>query len=107
MGALLDLMIVNKERLVEDVKVEGSLICSVHGMAEFKILRKEAGQKPRLQQSRLWPLQGSVGTLPWDKALHEKGAQESCLIFEGHLLQAEEQSIAMRRNSDRNAKRIL
>jgi len=35
---LLDLVLTNKEGLVEDVKVGGSLGCSDHKMMEFRIL---------------------------------------------------------------------
>ena len=38
-GALLDLVLTNKEGLVEDVKVGGGLGCSDHEMVEFRILR--------------------------------------------------------------------
>ena len=38
-GALLDLILTNKEGLVGDVKVKGSLGCSDHEMVEFRILR--------------------------------------------------------------------
>jgi len=38
-GALLDLVLTNKEGLVEDVKAGGRLGCSVHEMVEFRILR--------------------------------------------------------------------
>jgi len=38
-GLLLDLILTNKEGLVEDVKVGGSLGCSDHEMVEFRILR--------------------------------------------------------------------
>nr|XP_013805401.1 PREDICTED: proteasome-associated protein ECM29 homolog [Apteryx mantelli mantelli] len=37
--ALVDLLLANKEQLVDDVKAKGSLGCSDHGMVEFKILR--------------------------------------------------------------------
>ena len=37
-GTLLDLVLTNKEGLVEDVKVGGSLGCSDHEMANFRIL---------------------------------------------------------------------
>ena len=36
-GVLLDLVLINKEGLVEAVKVEGSLGCSDHEMVEFRI----------------------------------------------------------------------
>jgi len=37
-GSLLDLVLTNKEELVEDVKVGGRLSCSDHEMVEFRIL---------------------------------------------------------------------
>jgi len=38
-GAILDLVLTNKEGLVGNVKVKGSLGCSGHEMMQFKILR--------------------------------------------------------------------
>ena len=38
-GAMLDLILTNKEGLVGDVKLKGSLGCSDHETVEFKILR--------------------------------------------------------------------
>jgi len=43
-GAVLDLVLTNKEGLVEDVKVGGRLGCSDHEMVEFIILLEEAGR---------------------------------------------------------------
>ncbi|KAK4806252.1 hypothetical protein QYF61_013396 [Mycteria americana] len=69
-GALLDLLLTNKEGLVGDVKVKGSLGCRDHEMVEFRILRgrREEGEKqahnPGLQESRLWPFQGSAWKSP-------------------------------------------
>ncbi|GAB0179939.1 hypothetical protein GRJ2_000459200 [Grus japonensis] len=64
-GAMLDLVLTNKERLVGNVKLKGSLGCIDHETVEFKILRaaKKGAQQalyPGLQESRLWPLQGSA-----------------------------------------------
>ena len=38
-GVLLDLVLTDRDALVEDVKVGGSLGCSDHEMVEFRILR--------------------------------------------------------------------
>ncbi|GAB0190982.1 hypothetical protein GRJ2_001563500 [Grus japonensis] len=38
-GAMLDLVLTNKEGLVGNVKLKGSLGCSDHEMVEFKILK--------------------------------------------------------------------
>ncbi|GAB0176597.1 hypothetical protein GRJ2_000124900 [Grus japonensis] len=51
-GAMLDLVLTNKERLVGNVKLKGSLGCSDHEMVEFKILR--AARKARRASSQPW-----------------------------------------------------
>ena len=47
-GALLDLMLTNKEGLIGDVTVECSLGCGDHEMVEFKILRGVSRAKSKL-----------------------------------------------------------
>ena len=59
-GAMLDLILPNKEGLVGNVKVKGSLGCSDHEMVEFKIrraARRVQAHYPGLPESRLWHLQ--------------------------------------------------
>ena len=46
-----------------------------------------------------------LGRVLWDKALEERGGQESWLIFKDYLLQAQESSIPMNKKSGKNAKR--
>ncbi|GAB0209691.1 hypothetical protein GRJ2_003434800 [Grus japonensis] len=52
-GAMLDLVLTNKEGLAGDVKLKGSLGCSDHEMVEFKILRAA-----RRAHSKLWKEEG-------------------------------------------------
>ena len=47
-GVLLDLILTNKEGLVKEVKVEGSLGCSDHEMVEFKILSGRSKARSRI-----------------------------------------------------------
>jgi len=47
-GALLDLVLTNKERLVEDVKVGGSLGYSNHAMVKFRIQSAGSSQTSRI-----------------------------------------------------------
>lgn len=47
-GAQLHLMLSNKEWLIDEVKVEGSLGCGDHEMVEFKILRGVIRAKSKL-----------------------------------------------------------
>jgi len=60
--ALLDLILANKERLVRDAKIKGSLGCSDGGIQDPK--RREEDKKqdhnPGLPESRFNPLQGSA-----------------------------------------------
>jgi len=64
-GAMLDLVLTNKEALLRNVKLKGSLGYSDHEITEFKILKavRRAHSKLttlELQESRIWPLQGPV-----------------------------------------------
>ncbi|GAB0205478.1 mitochondrial enolase superfamily member 1 [Grus japonensis] len=109
-GAMLDLIFTNKEGLVGDVKLKGSLGCSDHKMVEFRILRAA-----RRALSKLTTLNFSradfglsrdlLGRIPWDKALEGRGAQDSWPTFKGHLLQAQQRCIPTKRKSGKNTKR--
>lgn len=56
---------------------------------------------PGPQESTFWPLYGPT----WDRALEGRGAQECWLVFEAHLLQAQEQCIQTRRKLGKNVRR--
>ncbi|GAB0187581.1 hypothetical protein GRJ2_001223400 [Grus japonensis] len=106
-GAMLDLILTNKEGLVGDVKLKGSLGCSDHEMVEFRILR--AARRVRSKLTTLDFRRADFGLfrdlLPWDKALEGRGAQDSWLVFKGHLLQAQERCIPTKRKSSKNTRR--
>ncbi|GAB0190684.1 hypothetical protein GRJ2_001533700 [Grus japonensis] len=92
---MLDLVLTDKEGLVEDVKLKGSLGCSDHEMVEFKILRAARRAHSKLttldfRRADFGLFKDLLGRVPWDKALEGRGAQESWLLFKGHLLQAQE-----------------
>ena len=94
-GAMLDLILTNKEGLVGDMKLKGSLGCSDHKMVEFRILsavRRARSKLTTLDFSRadFGLFRDLLGRIPWDKALEGREAQDSWLIFKGHLLQAQE-----------------
>ena len=106
-GAMLDLVLTSKEGLVGNVKLKGRLGCSDHKMEDFKMLRAV-----RRVQSKLTALnfrtadfgvfRDLLGRVPWDKALEGREAQESWLILQDHLLQAQEQCIPTKRMSGKN-----
>ncbi|GAB0208316.1 mitochondrial enolase superfamily member 1 [Grus japonensis] len=107
---MLDLILTNKEGLVGDVKLKGSLGCSDHKMAEFKILRTARRVHRKLttldfRRAGFGLFRDLLGRIPWDKALEGRGAQDSWLIFKGHLLQAQERCIPTKRKSSKNTRR--
>ncbi|GAB0204964.1 hypothetical protein GRJ2_002962000 [Grus japonensis] len=106
-GAMLDLVLTNKEGLVGDVKLKGSLGCSDHEMVEFKILRAARRVRSKLdfRTADFGLFRDLLGRIPWDKALEGRRAQDSWLVFKGHLLQAQEQCIPTKRKSSKNTKR--
>ncbi|GAB0199287.1 mitochondrial enolase superfamily member 1 [Grus japonensis] len=109
-GAMLDLILTNKEGLVGDVKLKGSLGCSDHEMVEFRILRAARRARSKLttlgfRRADFGLFRDLLGRIPWDKALEGRGTQDSWLIFRGHLLQAQERCIPTKRKSSKNTKR--
>ncbi|GAB0208651.1 hypothetical protein GRJ2_003330800 [Grus japonensis] len=105
-GAMLDLVLANKEGLVGDVKLKGSLGCSDHEMVEFKILRAVRRAHSKLttldfRRADFGLFRDLLGRIPWDKALEGRGAQDSWLVFKGHLLQAQERCIPTKRKSSK------
>ncbi|GAB0178727.1 hypothetical protein GRJ2_000338000 [Grus japonensis] len=109
-SAMLNLVLTNKEGLVGDVKLKGSLGCSDHEMVEFRILRaarKVQGKLTTLDFRRadFGLFRDLLGRIPWDKALEGRGTQDNWLIFKGHLLRAQEQCIPTKRKLSINTKR--
>ncbi|GAB0208807.1 mitochondrial enolase superfamily member 1 [Grus japonensis] len=109
-GAMLDLVLTNKEGLVGNVKLKGSLGCSDHKMVEFKILRAVRRALSKLttldfRRAGFGLFRDLLGRIPWDKAPEGRGAQDSWLVFKGHLLQAQEQCIPTKRKSGKNTQR--
>ncbi|GAB0180661.1 mitochondrial enolase superfamily member 1 [Grus japonensis] len=109
-GAMLDLILTNKEGLVGDVKLKGSLGCSDHKMVEFRILRAARRAHSKLttldfRRADFGLFRDLLGRIPWDKALEGRGAQDSWLIFKGHLLQAQQRCIPTKRKSSKNTRR--
>ena len=78
-GVLLDLVLTNKEGLVEAVKGDGSLSCRDHEMVEFRIScgrNRVLSRTASLDFSRanFGLFKHLLGEIPWDKVLEEKGA---------------------------------
>ncbi|PKU30847.1 rna-directed dna polymerase from mobile element jockey-like [Limosa lapponica baueri] len=81
---MLDFVLTNKEGLVGNMKLKGSLGCSDHEMMEVMILRAVRTHKKlttldfRKADFGLW--RDLIGGVPWDKGPEGRGAQESCGI---------------------------
>ena len=77
-GALLDLVLTNKEGLVENVKAGGRLGCSNHEMVEFRILCGRSRAIIRIKtldfrRSNFGLLKDLLGGIPWVRALEGRG----------------------------------
>jgi len=101
-GALLDLVLTNKEGLVEDVKVGGRLGCSDHEMVEFRILRGGSREISRiktldLRRANFGLFKELPGGIPWARALEGRGVQECWSLFKCHFLHAQERCIPLRK----------
>jgi len=95
---------------VGNVKLKGSLGCSDHEMVEFKILRAGRWVCSKLttlnfRRADFHLFRDLLRRVPWDKALEERGAQESWIIFKHHLLQAQERCIPTKKKPGKNAGR--
>jgi len=85
-GAMLDLVLTNKERLMSDEKLKGSLGYSDHEMVEFKVLRASKRVCSKLTTVDLrrvdFNLFGELlGRVTWKKSLEGRGAPKSWSVF--------------------------
>jgi len=92
-GAMLDLVLTNKEGLVGNMNLKGSLGCSEHETMEFKILRAVRRAHSKLtaldfRRADFGLFRDLLGREPQDEALQRRRAQESWLIFKDLFLQA-------------------
>ncbi|PKU46226.1 pre-mrna-processing factor 17 [Limosa lapponica baueri] len=77
-GALLDLVLTNKEGLVEDIKVRGNLGCSDHRKIEFRIVGSMCKPTSRTEtldfrRANFDLFKKLLGENPWDKTLEGPG----------------------------------
>ncbi|GAB0181788.1 mitochondrial enolase superfamily member 1 [Grus japonensis] len=105
-GVLLELVLTKKERLVEDVKVGGSLGCNDHEMVEFRILRGRSRAISRtttldFRRANFGLFKDLLGRISWVRALEGKEAQETWSIFKHHFLQAQNRCILKNKKSSK------
>ncbi|PKU48494.1 rna-directed dna polymerase from mobile element jockey-like [Limosa lapponica baueri] len=109
-GAMLDLVLTNREGLVGNVKLKCSFGCRDHEMVEFKILRAARRVRSKLttlnfRRADFGLLRDLISRVTWEKVLEGRGAQESWSVFKDHLFQAQErETVRVARNQIRQAK---
>ena len=95
-GVLLDLVLTNKEGLVEDVKAGGRLGCSDHEMVEFRMLYGGSRAMSRItaldfRRVNFGLFKDLLGGIPWVRALESKRVQEIWSLFKHCFLHAQDQ----------------
>jgi len=109
-GTLLDLLLTNKEGLVEDVKTGGRLGCSDHEIVEFRILRGGSRVISRiktldLRRDNFALFKELLGGILWARALKCRGVQECWSLFKRHFLHAQERCIPLSKKSSKGGRR--
>jgi len=107
---LLDLVLINKEGLVEDVKVGGRLGSSDHETVEFRILRGGSRAISRiksldLRRANFALFKELLGGIPWARVLKDRGLQECWSLFKLHFLHAQERCVPLRKKSSKGGRR--
>jgi len=109
-GVLLDLVLTNKETLVEDMKVGGSLGSSDHDMVEFSILHGGSREISRtitldFRRANFSLFKDLLGGIPWVRTLEGKGVQESWSLFQQYFLCVQDQCIPPSKKSSKGGRR--
>jgi len=107
-GVLLDLILTNKVRQVEDVKVEGSLGCNDHEIVEFRILHGGSRAIRRIttldfMRANFGLFQDLLEGIP--RPLEGRGVQERWLLFKPHFLYGQDSYIPMSKKSRKGDRR--
>ena len=81
-GAMLDLVLTDKEGLVGNVRLKGSLGCSDREMMEFKVLRAARKVHSKLtaldfRKADVGLFRDPLGKVPWGKALEGRGPKKA------------------------------
>ncbi|KAG6928006.1 hypothetical protein G0U57_008907, partial [Chelydra serpentina] len=108
--ALLDLLLTNREEIVEEAIVDGNLGGSDHEMVEFRILTQGRKESSRIQsldfrKADFDSLRELMGKVPWENNMRGKGVEESWLYFKESLLRLQEQTIPMCRKKSKYGRR--
>ena len=107
---LLDLILTNRDGLVKEVKVGGSLGCSDHEMVEFKILSGRSKAISRIatldfRRANFDLFRDLLGAIPWAWVLEGKGASESWSAFQQLFFQARDRCVPVSKKSGKGGRR--
>ncbi|GAB0177896.1 hypothetical protein GRJ2_000254900 [Grus japonensis] len=105
-GALLDLLLMNREGLMGELAIGGCLGHSDHEVVEFKIFgdRRKTDTKTStldMRRADFRLLRELVSQVPWETALEGIGVHQRWSLFKCRLLRAQEQAIPKCRKSSR------
>jgi len=101
-GVLLDLVLTNKEGLVEDVKVGGSLNVRILCGGRTAISRIKTLD---FRRANFGLFKDLCGGIPWVRALEGRGVQESWSVFKHHFLHAQDWCIPLSKKSSKGGRR--
>ena len=109
---LLDRAQTNRDGLVEDVRVGGSLDCSDHDheMTEFRILHGGRRAVSRIttldfRRANFGIFKEVLGGIPWVRALEGRQVQENWSLFKHHFLHAQDWCIPLGKKSSKGGRR--
>ena len=111
-SAILDLILTNKENLVNEVREMGNLGWSDHVLLKFEILRKGEVKHSQtrildIKRADVSKLRELLGAIPWSDVLKDMRANDGWEVLKNEILKAQNQTVPMKmRNGRRQKKQI-
>lgn len=108
--AMQDLIFTSKEELVGNLKVRSGLGCSDLEMVDFRILRGRVKANSRItilefRRAYFGLFRDLLEMIPWDIVLERREIQETWIIFKNDLLQAQQCSIVIFRQTSKGGRK--
>jgi len=110
--AVLELILTNREDLVEKLKVEGNFGESDYKTIEFTNLKKGRNESSRIRtmefkKADFIKLREREGRVSWEDILRKKGLQESSQLLKGTVLKIQWQTVVVQRKHMEHSKRPI
>lgn len=110
--AVLELVLTNREDLVEKLKVEGNFGESDYKTIEFTYLKKGRNESSRIRtiefkKADFIKLRELEGRVSWEDILRKKGLQESLQLLKGTILKIQWQTVMMQRKYMEHSRRPI